>query len=190
MEVKYLYIIAIFTFFIILSSMVGSDKDEVIADPIENFYALEANLISGETIKMDRYKGKKILIVNVASKCGLTPQYTQLEKLYKEFSDKIVVLGFPSNQFLGQEPGENKDIASFCSSKYSVTFPLFEKTNVKGSKKHPIYEWLSNKKHNGWNKKSPSWNFTKYLIDENGKLIKRISPRTSPMSNEIISLLK
>ena len=158
-------------------------------DPLTSFYNLEANSIKGEGTKMDQFKGKKILIVNVASKCGLTSQYSDLEKLYQKYSEKLIILGFPSNDFLRQEPESNEEIAKFCSSSYSVTFPLFEKTRVKGSKKHAIYQWLTDPKQNGWNKKGPSWNFTKYLIDENGKLIKRFSPRTLPLSDEIISFI-
>ena len=139
---------------------------------------------------METYKGKKILIVNVASKCGLTNQYSGLEKLYNEFSDKLVILGFPSNDFLMQEPGSNEEIANFCSTNYSVSFPLFEKIRVKGRNKHSIYSWLSDPKQNGWNSVAPSWNFTKYLIDENGKLVKRFSPKSNPMSSDIIDLIK
>jgi glutathione peroxidase len=174
-----------------VSIIIAKGSEEHVAlDPLTSFYNLEANSIFGEATKMEQYKGKKILVVNVASKCGLTPQYAQLEKLYQEHSDKLIILGFPSNDFLRQEPGTNKQIATFCSTKYAVTFPLFEKIKVRGSKKHSIYDWLTDPKQNGWNKKGPSWNFTKYLIDENGKLIKRFSPKTSPLSSEITTLIK
>ena len=168
----------------------NTSETVVVADPLTSFYNLEANSIKGEVIKMDKFKGKKILLVNVASQCGLTPQYSDLEKLYQKYSDNLIVLGFPSNDFLRQEPGSNEGIANFCAKNYSVTFPLFEKIKVKGSKKHAIYQWLTDPKQNGWNKKKPSWNFTKYLINENGKLIKRFSPRTLPLSDEITSLIK
>ena len=167
-----------------------TNEKQIVLDPITSFYDLEASSIFGEATKMELYKGKKILIVNVASKCGLTPQYAQLEKLYQKHSDKLIILGFPSNDFLKQEPGNNEQIASFCSTEYSVTFPLFEKAKVRGLKKHSVYDWLTDPKQNGWNKKGPSWNFTKYLIDENGKLIKRFSPKTSPLSSEITTLIK
>ena len=163
-------------------------KEEVtVADPIVNFFDIEVHTITGDKIKMESYRGKKILVVNVASKCGLTPQYKDLETLYKKYSDKLVILGFPSNDFLGQEPGSNKEIQNFCNTNYSISFPLFEKTKVKGKNKNSVYKWLTDPKKNGWNKKGPSWNFTKYLIDENGKLINRFSPRTSPLSDKIIS---
>ena len=190
MEFKYVITMALVILFILMSIIIAKNTSEIIvANPLTSFYDLEANSIKGEAIKMDQFKGKKILVVNVASKCGLTPQYSDLEKLYQKYSDKLVILGFPSNNFLRQEPGSNEEIASFCSKNYSVTFPLFEKIKVKGSKKHAIYQWLTDPKQNGWNKKGPSWNFTKYLIDENGKLIKRFSPRTLPLSDEIISLI-
>ena len=111
-------------------------------------------------------------------------------RFLKIYSKNLIVLGFPSNQFLKQEPGSNKDIAKFCSSNYSITFPLFEKTTVKGKGKNIIYDWLTDTQKNGWNSTAPSWNFTKYLIDENGKLVKRFSPRTSPLSQEILSSIK
>ena len=191
MEYKYILIIISAVVIIMVSIMIAKGSEEQVAlDPVTSFYNLEANSIFGETTKMELYKGKKILVVNVASECGLTPQYAQLEKLYQEYSDKLIILGFPSNDFLRQEPGSNEQIATFCSTEYSVTFPLFEKTKVKGSKKHSVYDWLTDPKQNGWNKKGPSWNFTKYLIDENGKLIKRFSPKTSPLSDEIIALIK
>ena len=191
MEYKYILIIVSAVVIIMVSIMIAKSNEEQAAlDPVTSFYNLEANSIFGETTKMELYKGKKILVVNVASKCGLTPQYAQLEKLYQEHSDNLIILGFPSNDFLRQEPGSNEQIATFCSTEYSVTFPLFEKTKVKGSKKHSVYDWLTDPKQNGWNKKGPSWNFTKYLIDENGKLIKRFSPKTSPLSSDITILIK
>ena len=190
MEFKYGLTMALVILFILMSIIIAKNTSEVIAiDPLTSFYNLEATSIKEEGIKMDQFKGKKILIVNVASKCGLTPQYKELEDLYQKYSNNLIVLGFPSNDFLRQEPGSNEEIASFCSKNYSVTFPLFEKVRVKGSKKHAVYQWLTDPKKNGWNKKGPSWNFTKYLIDENGKLIKRFSPRTLPLSHEIISLI-
>ena len=190
MEFKYVMTMVLVILFILMSIIVAKNTSEIIAiDPLTSFYNLEATSIKEEGIKMDQFKGKKILIVNVASKCGLTPQYKELEDLYQKYSNNLVVLGFPSNDFLRQEPGSNEEIASFCSKNYSVTFPLFEKVRVKGSKKHAVYQWLTDPKKNGWNKKGPSWNFTKYLIDENGKLIKRFSPRTLPLSHEITSLI-
>ena len=191
MEIKYLFTIGCIILIAMVSIIIAKSKeDQKPTDPITSFYDIDAQSIFGEKISMESYKGKKILVVNVASRCGLTNQYIELEKLYKQYSDKIIVLGFPSNDFLRQEPESNKEIASFCSTNYSVTFPLFEKIRVKGRKKHAIYKWLSDSKQNGWNTNGPSWNFTKYLIDENGKLIRRFSPRLTPMSSEIVDLIK
>ena len=149
------------------------------------------NLISidGDSISMSEYKGKKILIVNVASWWGHTPQYAGLQTLYEKYKNDLVVLGFPANNFL-QEPGKNAKIKSFCSTKYGVTFPMFEKTNVKKSdNQNPLYVWLSNKELNGWNDKSPSWNFCKYLIDEDGKLIEMFSSKVKPLDDLILKHL-
>jgi len=149
------------------------------------------NLISidGDSISISEYKGKKILIVNVASWWGHTPQYAGLQTLYEKYKNDLVVLGFPANDFL-QEPGKNSKIKSFCSTKYGVTFPMFEKTNVKKSdNQNPLYVWLSNKELNGWNDKSPSWNFCKYLIDENGNLVKIFSSKVKPSDDEIVQYL-
>ena len=191
MEIKYLFTLGAIILLIMGSVIVAKNKgSQHSVDPKTSFYDIKAKLISGEKISMEEYKGKKILVVNVASKCGLTNQYIELEKLYNTYSDKLVILGFPSNDFLKQEPGSNEEIASFCSTNYSVSFPLFEKIIVKGSKMHDIYRWLSDSNQNGWNANAPSWNFTKYLIDENGKLLKRFSPRSSPMSSEIVDLIK
>ena len=190
MGIKYILIATSIFIIILVSIIIAKGKNEVIAlDTLTSFYDLNSILIGGESVSMKTYEGKKILIVNVASKCGLTPQYEELEKLSKKYSEKLIILGFPSNDFLGQEPGSNKEISTFCRSNYSITFPLFEKSRVKGAKKHQVYDWLTDPEKNGWNKKGPSWNFTKYLIDENGKLLKRFSPRLSPLSDEITSLI-
>jgi len=192
METKYLLTILIVGTILIFSFIAakGSKEEQLPTNPVTSFYDLKAKSIYGEEISMSDYKGKKILIVNVASKCGYTYQYAGLEKLFREYSDKFVVLGFPSNDFLRQEPGSNKDIAKFCSTNYSISFPMFEKIKVKGSDMHDIYNWLSDPNKNGWNDQSPSWNFSKYLIDENGKLIKRFSSKVNPQSKEIVNLIK
>jgi glutathione peroxidase len=128
-------------------------------------------LESGAPIDFSTYKGKKIVLLNVASKCGYTPQYADWEAFHKQYGDKVVVLGFPANNFMGQEPGSNEDIASFCSKNYGVTFPMFQKISVKGDDMHPLYQWLSQKDKNGWNEQAPSWNFCKYVVDEKGELV-------------------
>ena len=192
METKYLFTILIVGAILIFSLIAaqGSKEKQQPTNPITSFYDIKAKSIFGEEISMSDYKGKKILIVNVASKCGLTNQYAGLERLYNECSENLVILGFPSNEFLRQEPGTNEDIANFCSTNYSISFPMFEKINVKGSNIHDVYKWLSDSSQNGWNDSGPSWNFSKYLIDENGKLIKQFSPKTIPLSKQIIDLIK
>ena len=191
MEYKYILIIVSAIVVIMISVMIArSNEEQVPLEPITSFYETKAVSINGEEVEMKSYKGKKILVVNVASQCGLTPQYSELEQLYQRYSENLVVLGFPSNQFLKQEPGSNEDIANFCSKNYSITFPLFEKTMVKGSNKNAVYDWLADPDKNGWNSKAPTWNFTKYLIDENGKLIRRFSPRITPLSEEVTSLIE
>ena len=157
--------------------------------PNSSFYDLKAIGINGEEILMSNYQGKKILIVNVASKCGYTPQYESLQKLYEKNQDSLYILAFPSNDFLKQEPGTNEEIKTFCKVNFGVQFDIFEKISVKGNDIHPIYNWLSSKSLNGWNSKSPVWNFSKYLIDENGSLIGVWGPSIDPQSNEIKSRL-
>ena len=157
--------------------------------PNSSFYDLKAIDINGEEILMSDYQGKKILIVNVASKCGYTPQYESLQKLYEKNQDSLYILAFPSNDFLKQEPGTNEEIKTFCKVNFGVQFDIFEKISVKGNDIHPIYNWLSSKSLNGWNSKSPVWNFSKYLIDENGSLIGVWGPSIDPQSNEIKSRL-
>tara|TARA_B100000945_G_scaffold320668_1_gene331506 strand:+ start:4634 stop:5146 length:513 start_codon:yes stop_codon:yes gene_type:complete len=156
---------------------------------ISSFYNISAIDINGNEIKMEKFKNKKILIVNVASKCGYTPQYIGLQKIHEEYGKDLVVLGFPSNDFFWQEPGTNEEIKMFCKRNYGVTFQIFEKVHVKGSKQHPLYKWLSNKELNGWNNQSPSWNFYKYLIDEKGNLIKYFKSDIDPSDSLITKYL-
>ena len=157
------------------------------ASPKESFYDLSARTINGNNISMSDYKNKKILIVNVASQCGYTPQYKDLQNLHANFGDKLHILAFPSNDFLGQEPGSNEQIKNFCEVNFGIKFDMFEKISVKGKKIHPIFKWLSDKNKNGWNTKTPTWNFSKYLIDESGSLISVWGPQISPLSEDIIS---
>ena len=153
------------------------NKNKIIAP--ENFYALKAISNTGEEISFEEYKGKKVLIVNLASQCGYTPQYAELEKRSKENS--MIVLGFPSNNFGNQESHSDAEIASFCSINFGVTFPLFKKNDVRGNAKQVVYEWLTNKTKNGWNTMEPQWNFYKFLVDENGNLSGIFSSPVSPL---------
>lgn len=154
------------------------------------FHSLKMKSIDGKIIDFSQYQGKKVLIVNTASECGFTPQYAQLEELHKQYGDQVEVLGFPCNDFGGQEPGSEAEIATFCTKNYGVTFQLFSKITVKGPNKPPLYEWLEAKDKNGWNDQIPSWNFCKYLIDEDGNLIKFWPSVVDPMSDEVISAIK
>lgn len=147
-------------------------------------------LNSEEMIDFSDFEGKKILVVNVASKCGFTGQYADLQKLYEQYNDKLVVIGFPCNQFLGQEPGSEEKIATFCSANYGVTFPLTTKINVKGKDQHQIYQFLTSEKHNGKADFTVSWNFNKFLLDEKGELLEYYPSKVQPLSDEITNYLK
>ncbi len=164
-------------------------QQEVVRNSIHD-QSFGLKMIDGTPQELSKWKGKKILLVNTASECGFTPQYEDLQKLAAAYPEKLVVIGFPANDFGGQEPGSNTEITSFCKKNYGVTFPLFEKISVKGETMHPLYQWLSDPKKNGWNDKAPNWNFCKYLLDEEGKLVKFFPSRVNPMSNEITDLLK
>lgn len=155
-----------------------------------SIYDISINKISGESLNLSEFKGKKILFVNTASKCGYTSQYADLEKLYQANKEKLEIIGMPCNQFMGQEPGSNETISNFCKKNYGVTFTLLEKGDVKGSKQHPIYNWLTKKENNGVDDYSISWNFNKFLLDENGHLIGYFGSSVSPTSDKITSLLK
>ncbi|WP_192350012.1 glutathione peroxidase [Algoriphagus sp. Y33] len=156
---------------------------------VKSFYEFTMKDLEGNEVDFKTFKGKKIMVVNVASKCGYTPQYEALQKLYSENSDKLIILGFPANNFGGQEPGSNEEIKSFCSENYGVTFPVFEKVSVKGFDKHPIYRWLSDAELNGWNNEEPSWNFCKYMLNEKGELIKFFPSKVEPLDQEILDLI-
>ena len=146
--------------------------------------------IDGKQINLAAYKGKKILIVNTASKCGYTPQYESLQKVYDQYKDKLVILGFPCNQFGGQEPGTNEEIVAFCKQNYGVNFPLADKIDVKGANIAPIYQWLTQKAKNGVLDANISWNFNKFLLDENGKMIAYFPSNVKPESEAITAYLK
>jgi glutathione peroxidase len=146
--------------------------------------------IEGKTIDFASFKGKKILVVNTASACGYTPQYEGLEKLYKENKDKLVVVGVPANNFGGQEPGTNEDIQEFCKVRYGVTFPLTSKVEVVGENTHALYKWLTTKEQNGVLDATVKWNFNKFLLDENGKLLEYFPSKVLPTGEEIMKYLK
>ena len=156
----------------------------------QSIHSFKVQGIDGKQIDFAAFKGKKILVVNTASKCGYTPQYEALEKVYEQYKDKLVIVGFPCNQFGGQEPGTNEEIVSFCKKNYGVTFPLTDKVDVKGEKTAPIYQWLTQKAKNGVVDATISWNFNKFLLDENGKMIAYFPSNVKPDSEDILSRVK
>lgn len=167
---------------IILSVLSGLQSQDT------NFYSFTVETIDGEEISLEKFKGKKVLVVNVASKCGFTKQYADLQKLYEEYGgDDFTIIGFPANNFLKQEPGTNEDIKEFCTLNYGVTFPMMAKISVKGKNIHPLYKWLTIKDNNGEMDAKVSWNFQKFMIDENGMLVGMASPKTKPFDEKITS---
>ncbi len=155
----------------------------VLASSESSIYDFRMNSIEGKEVDFAQFKGKNLLIVNVASKCGNTPQYADLEKLHEDFGDKVVVLGFPANNFGGQEPGTNEEIASFCEKNYGVKFMMFEKISVKGEDQHPLYRWLKEKTG-----EEPTWNFCKYLVKADGT-VKFFPSKVKPLDSQIIDAL-
>jgi glutathione peroxidase len=160
-------------------------------DPKLSIHSFIVDDINGKAFDFASLKGKKILVVNTASKCGLTPQYEELERLYNEYKDQnFVIVGFPANNFMGQEPGSNENIAAFCQKNYGVSFPMMSKISVKGKDMNPVYQFLTQKAKNGLEDNQVQWNFQKYLLDEEGFLVKVISPQTSPMDASIVDWIK
>lgn len=170
-------------FISILSLMITAEKQDI--------YQFKVKDINGKTFDFADLKGKKIMIVNTASKCGLTPQYEKLEALYEKYKNKnFIIVGFPANDFMSQEPGSNEEIESFCKMNYGVTFPMMSKISVKGKDMHPVYHFLTEKSKNGLEDNKVEWNFQKYLIDQSGHLAKVISPRIQPDDASITSWIE
>jgi glutathione peroxidase len=164
---------------ILISSIAFSQK---------SFYDFKVKDIDGKDFDLSSLKGKKVLVVNTASKCGLTPQYKQLEEVFEKFGgEKFTIIGFPANNFMKQEPGTDSEIAEFCEKNYGVKFQMMSKISVKGDDIHPLYKWLTTKAENGVMDSEVSWNFQKYLIDENGKLVDMVSPKVKPDDEKILS---
>lgn len=158
--------------------------------PPVDFHSLQDTLIDGSPFSFDRLKGKKVLLVNTASDCGYTNQYDDLEKLYREFENKLVIIGFPANDFKEQEKGDDASIASFCRKNYGVSFPLMRKSVVITKQgQNPVYQWLTDPDKNGWNRQAPTWNFSKYLVDENGVLTNFFGPTVRPYDREMIDAI-
>ena len=168
---------------IVLMSFISADTTSI--------YQFKVQDINGKTFDFATLKGKKIMVVNTASKCGLTPQYEQLEALYTKYkSNNFVIIGFPANDFMSQEPGTDQEIQQFCKLNYGVSFPMMSKISVKGKEMAPIYQFLTQKAKNGKEDSKVEWNFQKYLIDENGHLVKVISPRVLPDDPSIIAWIE
>lgn len=176
-----LVLVALFTF----SFTLNMDN----SNATQSVYNYSISSLMGDDIDMKTLKGKKVLFVNVASKCGYTPQYAELQELSEKHGDKVTVIGLPCNQFGGQEPGSAEDIARFCTSNYGVTFTITEKIDVKGKNQHPLYGWLTQKELNGVEDSEVKWNFQKYLVSENGELLKVYSSSVKPMGKELTSAL-
>lgn len=184
MKVRRKIIVLVYPFMMKILKLTGMRirilKNEMNVTPFESFYSLKAVLNNGEEISFEQFKNKKIIIVNLASECAFTPQYAALENLYQS-NKTVVILGLPSNDFGSQEPGNDDEINNFCKTNFGITFPVFKKNHVKGNRKQPVYQWLTDKNKNGWNDQEPKWNFYKYLIDEEGKLSKIFSSAISPL---------
>jgi len=182
-------------FILLLSAAIFTSCVNVVSSPnnmpapTASIYDFKLKAIDGTTIDFSSFKGKKLLIVNTASECGYTPQYAGLQELHQKYGDKVAVIGFPCNDFGGQEPGGNSEIQSFCSKNYGVTFQMMDKIFVKGDNMAPIYKWLTDPALNGWNSEKPNWNFCKYLINEEGKLINFFNSAAKPMSDDIVKKL-
>ena len=159
--------------------------------PFQSFYSLSVRLNNGALLSFDSLKGRKLLLVNTASDCGYTHQYSDLQKLYEEHQGKLTVVAFPANDFQKQEKGSDEEIANFCKTNYAVTFPIALKSSVvKGNDQQEVFQWLTDKAKNGWNSQSPSWNFSKYLINEKGVLTNYFDPAVSPLSEEVLKAIE
>lgn len=155
-----------------------------------HFYDFKVKTLDGKEFNFSSLRGKKVIVVNTASKCGFTPQYKELQEVSEQYADRLVVIGFPANNFAGQEPGTTEEIKKFCTQNYGVTFPMMEKISVKGDDIHPLYKWLTQKDKNGYIDSQVKWNFQKYLIDENGRLVSVAFSKEKPDSERIIDWLE
>jgi glutathione peroxidase len=182
-------------FYPALMKLSGLKKDRIKINgqnlpPVVSIYTLNVLKGNNELLSLSDLKGKKILLVNTASDCGYTQQYEALEKLYEKFNNKLIIIGFPANDFKEQETGTDEDIASFCKINYGVSFPLMKKSRViKGADQNAVFNWLSDAEKNGWNNKAPVWNFSKYLVDEQGVLTHYFDPSISPLGAEMLTAI-
>lgn len=170
------------------NSLILQNKND---QPMSSIYDLSVQLNNGKTVSLEQFRGKKLLLVNTASNCGYTNQYEALQELYGKYPGKLEIIGFPANDFHEQEKGTDDEIAQFCKVNFGVTFPLVKKSVVVPSdNQHPVYRWLTNKQENGWNEQAPTWNFSKYLLDEQGHLTNYFDPSVSPLSKEVVSAVE
>jgi glutathione peroxidase len=167
----------------------ASTKNINMTTPNESFFALTFSLNDGTTLNFADLKGKKVLLVNTASNCGYTNQYEALQQLHEQYGSELMVIGFPANDFKEQEKGTDEQIASFCKLNYGVTFRLAKKSSVIGTEQNDVFRWLTDKTKNGWNEQQPTWNFSKYLVSEEGVLLNYFDPGVSPMSKEVIAAI-
>lgn len=176
---------------LVMASPVMANGKSGKTDKVKSVYDFSLKDINGKDVKLKNYRGKVVMLVNVASKCGLTPQYEGLQKIYTKYQGQgFVILGIPANNFGGQEPGTNEEIKTFCSLKYNVTFPMFSKISVKGDDIDPLYKFLTDKQTNPEFGGDIAWNFNKFLVDRNGKIIARFSPKETPDSEKVIQTLE
>ena len=195
MTVRQTVLKAIYPLWMSLNRLFGK-RSKVLANkkniqPFQSFYSLSVRLNNGSLLSFDSLRGRKLLLVNTASDCGYTNQYRDLQKLYKEHHDKLTVIAFPANDFQQQEKGSDEEIGDFCKMNFGVTFPIALKGSVvKGNGQQKIFQWLTDKTKNGWNNKPPSWNFSKYLINEEGILTNYFDPAISPLSEEVLKAIE
>jgi glutathione peroxidase len=193
MTIKQRFLKLVYPIFMLLQKKSGKSKIQsnqaAMPESPVSFFSLSATTNGGKTLPFSDLKGRYVLVVNTASECGYTPQYTSLEALHQQYRDKIAVIGFPANNFGGQEPGSDDNIASFCQVNFGVTFPLMQKADVVGAQKQPVYQWLTSPEQNGWNSKKPEWNFSKYLISPDGQLLHYLAPGIDPLDEAITKYL-
>ncbi|HMU45637.1 MAG TPA: glutathione peroxidase [Chitinophagaceae bacterium] len=193
MTLRQRFLKAVYPVLMLFSKISGKSNKKIskedVTPPI-SFYSLTAQLNNGELLDFNAFRGKKVLLVNTASNCGFTGQYDDLEKISRKYKDNLVVLGFPANDFKEQEKGTDEEIAQFCKIHYGVSFPLMKKSVVtRSEEQNPVYQWLTHAEKNGWCNKQPSWNFSKYLVNEKGHLVNYFDPSVSPTSPEVTMAL-
>jgi len=195
MTVRQTVLKAVYPLWMSLNRLLGKRSKVLVnkknIQPFQSFYSLSVQLNNGSLLSFDSLRGRKLLLVNTASDCGYTNQYSDLQKLYEKYDDKLTVIAFPANDFQQQEKGSDEEIGNFCKINFGVTFPVALKSSaVKGNGQQKVFQWLTDKTKNGWNNKPPSWNFSKYLINEEGVLTNYFDPAISPLSEEVLKTIE